>query len=181
MTVDAHRGAHKIKLRESNGVSIYKQVFARLMVAESCEVIGSGTGRLPPALIRVSFINEAQLEHGPSKLGKMDLDPTEDKADHTLAVLVATIDPIYQSSNFEGGGEVYMVGNGEEPLEKIVKEIQWEAEEEIACAAHLAREAKRGKRHNGMQDDSGESKDEPRDGSPTRRHHSKFNSRHPAD
>jgi hypothetical protein len=88
----------------------------------------------------------------------MDLDPAEDKADHTLAVLAATTDPIYQSSeesDSEGGGKVYMVGNGEEPPEKAVEEIQWEAEEEIAHAARLAREAERGKRHNGLQDDLG--------------------------
>jgi hypothetical protein len=32
-----------------------------------------------------------------------------------------------------------------------------------------------------MQDDSGASEDEPRDGAPARRHHPKFNSRRPAD
>jgi hypothetical protein len=47
--------------------------------------------------------------------------------------------------------------------------------------ARLAREAERGKRHNGLQDDSGASEDEPRDGAPTRRHHPKFNSQHLAD
>jgi hypothetical protein len=69
-----------------------------------------------------------------------------------------------------------MVGNREELMEKTVEEIQWEADEEIAHATHLAKEAKRGKRQNDLQDDSGASDDEPRDGAPTRRHHSKFNS-----
>jgi hypothetical protein len=32
MTVGAHRGAHEIKLRENNGVSIYNQVSIRLKV-----------------------------------------------------------------------------------------------------------------------------------------------------
>jgi hypothetical protein len=44
-----------------------------------------------------------------------------------LAVLAAIIDPIYQSSlesDFEGDREVYMVGQGDEPLEKTVEEIQ---------------------------------------------------------
>jgi hypothetical protein len=115
-------------------------------------------------------------------MGKIDLDPTEDKADNTLAVPVATTDPIYQSSpksDSEGGGEVYMVGNGEEPQEKTVEEIQREAEEEITHATHLAREAEKGKRHNSLQDDSSASDDQPRDGAPMR-HHPKFNSRHPA-
>jgi hypothetical protein len=49
-----------------------------------------------------------------------------------------------------------------EPPEKTVEEIQWEAEEEIARAAHLARDAERGKRNNGLQDDSGAYDDEPR-------------------
>jgi hypothetical protein len=70
-----------------------------------------------------------------------------------------------------------MVGNREELTEKTVEEIQREADEEIAHAARLAKEAKRGKRQN----DSGASDDEPRDGAPTRRHHSKFNSRRPTD
>jgi hypothetical protein len=69
-----------------------------------------------------------------------------------------------------------MVGNKEEPPEKIIEEIQREAEQEIARATRLAREVERGKKHNGLQDDSGASDDEPRDGSPMRRHHPKFNS-----
>jgi hypothetical protein len=86
----------------------------------------------------------------------MDSDPMGDKADHTLAFLVAATDPIYQSSpesDSEGGREVYMVGNGEELLEKTVMEIQREADEEIACATHCTRVSERGKRHNGLLDD----------------------------
>jgi hypothetical protein len=135
-------------------------------------------------MVWVGLINEAHLRHGPNKLGKMDLDPIEDKADHTLTTPVATTEPIYQSSpefDPKGHGEVYMVGNREESSEKTVEEIQREAEEEITRIAHLAREAKRGKRHNGLQDDLGVSEDEPWDGAPIRRHHPKFNSRHPAD
>jgi hypothetical protein len=77
----------------------------------------------------------------------MDLDPAETKANHTLAIPTATTDPIYQSpleSDSEGSGEVYMAGNWDKPPEKIVEEIQWEAEEEIARAANLAKEAERG-------------------------------------
>jgi hypothetical protein len=83
----------------------------------------------------------------------MDPDPAGDKANHTLAVLIATTDPIYQSSlksDSKGGREDYMVGNREELLEKTVEEMKWEADEEIAHAACLAREAERGKRHNGL-------------------------------
>jgi hypothetical protein len=72
--------------------------------------------------------------------------PTADKVDHTLAIPVATTDTIYQSSpesDPEDGREVYMVGNGEELSDKTVEEIQWKAEKDIACAARLAREAKR--------------------------------------
>jgi hypothetical protein len=47
-----------------------------------------------------------------------------------------------------------MVGNREELLEKASKEIQWEAKEEIAHVAHLARELDqerdKGKRHNDL-------------------------------
>jgi hypothetical protein len=73
-----------------------------------------------------------------------------------------------------------MVVNGEELSENTTKEIQQEAEEEIARAAHLARELdwsrNRGKKHNGLQDNLGASDDEPRDGAPMRRHHPKFDS-----
>jgi hypothetical protein len=69
-----------------------------------------------------------------------------------------------------------MVGNGEELLDKTIEEIQLETDEELAYAAYLAREAERGKRHIGLQDDSGASNDAARDGAPTRRHHPKFNS-----
>jgi hypothetical protein len=74
-----------------------------------------------------------------------------------------------------------MVGNIEELQEKTIEEIQREIDEEIAHTTRLAREAKRGKRHNGLQADSGASDDEPRYDTPTRRHHLKFSSRCPAD
>jgi hypothetical protein len=74
-----------------------------------------------------------------------------------------------------------MVGNGEELPKKTVEEIQQEADEEIARATCLAREAERGKRHNDLQNDSGASDDEPRDGALMRRHQPKFNSWCPVD
>jgi hypothetical protein len=98
--------------------------------------------------------------------------------------LAAITYQIYQSSpesDSESDREVYMVEHGDEPHEKTIKEIQWEAMEEIARVAHFARDAEKGKRHNDLQDDSGESDDEPRDGAPTRRHHPKFNQWCPAD
>jgi hypothetical protein len=60
-------------------------------------------------------MNEAQLRHRLDELEKIGLDPSGDKADHTLAVLVAITDLIYQlppESNSEGDREVYMVGQG---------------------------------------------------------------------
>jgi hypothetical protein len=62
------------------------------------EVVGSGTSRLPPAPVPVSLVNEAQLKHELDKLGKVDQDPSGDKADHTLAVLAAVTDLIHHSS-----------------------------------------------------------------------------------
>jgi hypothetical protein len=124
-----------------------------LQELESHGIIGSGTNRLPPAPVQVGLINEAQLKHGHSELWKMDSDPTGDQADHTLVVPVATTDPIYQSSpmsDSKGDREVYMVGNGEELPDKMVEEIQQETDEERTQATHLAREAKREKRHNGL-------------------------------
>jgi hypothetical protein len=56
----------------------------------------------------------------------MDIDPASDKTDHILTVSVATTDPTYQfspESDSEGGREVCMMGNGEEPQEKTTEEI----------------------------------------------------------
>jgi hypothetical protein len=108
-----------------------------LQEPKSCRIIESGIGHLPPALIRVSLVNEAQLRHRLSKLGKTSSDPTGDKVDHTLPVPAATTDPIYQSPlefDFEGSGEVYMVGSMEELPKKMVKEIQWETDKELTRA-----------------------------------------------
>jgi hypothetical protein len=161
-----------------------KFVDMTLQEPESHGIIGSDTDHLPPAPVRVGLINEAQLGHGLSELGKTGLDLIGDKADDTLVVPAATMDPIYQSSSesdFEGSVEVYMVGNREELPDKSIEEIQRETNEEFTCVARLAREAERGKRHNNQRDDSGTLEDEPRDGAPVRRHHPKFNSRCNAD
>jgi hypothetical protein len=101
------------------------------------KVTGSGTGHLPPTPVRVGLINEAQLGHRFNSLEEMDADPTEDRVDHTLAAQAAATDPIYSpssESNSEYGREVYMVEQGGGLPEKTTKEIQWEAEEGIACA-----------------------------------------------
>jgi hypothetical protein len=74
-----------------------------------------------------------------------------------------------------------MVGQGDPHPAKTTEEIQWEVEEEMARAAHLAMELNKRKGHNGLQDDSGAPEDEPGDGAPSRRHHPKFNSWHCAD
>jgi hypothetical protein len=97
-----------------------------LQETESSKIIRSGTGRLPPARVRVDLKNEVQIRLRHSKLEKTDLDPVEDKASHTQAIPVSTIDPIYQSSpesDSKGGREIYMVGNDEELLEKAIEEI----------------------------------------------------------
>jgi hypothetical protein len=55
----------------------------------------------------------------------MDLDPSGDKAVHTLAVSVAIADLICQfspESDSEGDREVHMVGQGDEHPEKTVEE-----------------------------------------------------------
>jgi hypothetical protein len=90
------------------------------------EIIRLDTDRLPPAPIRVGLVNEAQLRHILSELGKLGSDPEGDKADHILAIPTTTIDPICLLplvSDSEGGREVYMVGNGEELLDKTIEEI----------------------------------------------------------
>jgi hypothetical protein len=105
-----------------------------LQESELQEVTGSDIGHLPPALVRVGLVIEAQLRHGPIELGKMDTDLLGDTTDHNSVVSAALVDPIYQSPlqyDSEGGREVYMVGQGEELLEKTTKEIAPEGEEEI--------------------------------------------------
>jgi hypothetical protein len=66
-----------------------------LQEPESIKVVGSVTGHLTLDLVRVNLISEAQLRHTLNALGEIDSDPTRSKADHTLAVLADTIDPIY--------------------------------------------------------------------------------------
>jgi hypothetical protein len=66
----------------------------------------------------------------------MGLNPTGDKANHTLAIPEVTTDPIYQSpleSDSEGNREVYMAGNREELSDKMVKEIYRETNKELGC------------------------------------------------
>jgi hypothetical protein len=64
-------------------------------------------------------------------LGETDPDPSEDKADHTSADHAATTDPIHQSSlesDFEGDRGIYVVAQGDQPLDKTAEEIQREAD-----------------------------------------------------
>jgi hypothetical protein len=64
----------------------------------------------------------------------------------------ATIDLIYQSppkSDSKGDREIFMVGQGEQLAKKTIEEIVREDEEELAGATQLARDANKGKRHNG--------------------------------
>jgi hypothetical protein len=69
-----------------------------------------------------------------------------------------------------------MVAQDGELFEKTTRELQCEAEEEIAHAERLVRELDKRKGQNSMQDVSGGSEDERLDGAPTRRHHPKFDS-----
>jgi hypothetical protein len=111
------------------------------------------------------------------------LDPLGDKVDYNSVGSLAITDPIYQpppESDSKGNREVYMVGQGDELPEKTGEEVQREAKAKIARAARLAKEDKKGKKHNGLQDNSMSSDDERRDGAPLRRHHPIFNSRCPA-
>jgi hypothetical protein len=97
-----------------------------LQEPELPEVAGSGNGRLSPALVRVDLINEAQLRHESDVLGEVDLDSLGDNIDHNQVGSPTTTDPIYQlplEFDFGCGREVYMVGQGEKPTEKIAKEI----------------------------------------------------------
>jgi hypothetical protein len=76
-----------------------KFVKLSLQEPELGEVTGSGSGRLPPAPVPISLINEVRPEHGLGSLGEMDMDTIEDKASHPLVVQMATINPIYLSSS----------------------------------------------------------------------------------
>jgi hypothetical protein len=57
---------------------------------------------------------------------KTGSDPKGDTVNHILAILTAAIDPICLSPpkcDYEGGREVYMVGNEEQLPDKSVEEI----------------------------------------------------------
>jgi hypothetical protein len=90
----------------------------RLQDPESQEIAKLGTGHIPPALVRVSLVNETKLRHRSISLGKTDLDPAGDKADHILIITTAITDSISQSllkSDFVGDREIFMVGDEEQP------------------------------------------------------------------
>jgi hypothetical protein len=77
-------------------------------------------------------------------LGEENSYPLGDKADHNQDGSPATIDPIYQlplESDSEGGWEVFMVGQGEQPAKKTTEETVRQGEEEIAWPAQLAKVA----------------------------------------
>jgi hypothetical protein len=116
MTVGTHHGAHEISFVRAMAFQSTTKFFSgsrwflgflkfitdkfgdlNLQEPESNEVIRSGTSRLQLAPVRVSLVNGDQPGHGLGALGETDSDPARGKADHTLAVLVDTIDPIYQS------------------------------------------------------------------------------------
>jgi hypothetical protein len=81
------------------------------------------------------------------------LDPSGDKVDYNSVGSLAITDRIYQpppESDSEGDREVYMVGQGDELPKKTGEEVQREAEAKIARAARLAKEDKKGKKHNGL-------------------------------
>jgi hypothetical protein len=118
------------------------------------------TKRIPLIPVRVSLVTEPQLRHGFNTSGEMEM-PSGDKADHNQSP---------SKSDSDGGREVYMVGQGEPPIEKTIEEIARESEEVITRVARLA-EAAVGKRCNDRQDDSGSSQD----GAPSRGHHPKYN------
>jgi hypothetical protein len=67
-----------------------------------------------------------------------------------------------------------MVGQGEQPIEKTVKEIARETKEALACAVRLEAAAT-GKKHSDHQDDLGSSGDGAREGAHSLRHHPKYN------
>jgi hypothetical protein len=59
-------------------------------------------------------------------LREVVLDSLWDNVDHNQAGSPATTNPIYQlplEFNSDCGGEVYMVGQGKKPAEKITEEI----------------------------------------------------------
>jgi hypothetical protein len=72
-------------------------------------------------------------------------------------------------------------GRESNPSKKQPKRSPERLRRKIARVARLAKEADKGKRHNGWQDDSRSSKDEAGDGTPSWRPHPKFNHRRPAD
>jgi hypothetical protein len=132
MTVGAHHGAHEIKLREIDGISINQQIPSQVEVGfwiltfigdkmgnlswqepESWKIAWSGTNRVHPIPARDGLACEAQLVHGSSISGQLDLDPSGDIIDHHEICCSAAIDPIYKpspESDSNGGREVFMVG-----------------------------------------------------------------------
>jgi hypothetical protein len=84
-----------------------------LQEPESWKIAWSGTNRVHPIPARDGLACEAQLVHGSSISGQLDLDPSGDITDHHEICCSAAIDPIYKpspESDSNGGREVFMVG-----------------------------------------------------------------------
>jgi hypothetical protein len=89
-------------------------------------MVGLGTNHLPPTLVRVGLVSEAQHGHESSRSGESELDPSGDNAGHCNICCLIDADPIYKSlseSDSDSGQEIFMVGQGEPSANQTKEEI----------------------------------------------------------
>jgi hypothetical protein len=77
-----------------------------LQEPELQEITRSDTTRFPPMSVQVSLTCKARLEHGSSRSGEFESDPSGDRVDHHETCCPNTVDPTYKpslESNSKGG------------------------------------------------------------------------------
>jgi hypothetical protein len=85
---------------------------------ESWEIDGSNTDHFPLTPTRDGLACEARLGCGSSGPGEFESDPSGDSVDHHEICCPDTTDPNYKrwlESDFDGGQEVFIVGQGDPP------------------------------------------------------------------
>jgi hypothetical protein len=110
----------------------------------------------------------------------VESDPLGDKADEIACS--GTANPIYQSpleSASNDDREVYMVGQGEQPVEKTRQRDRSGNRGSSRPCGPVGTSSSQ-KRHDGLQDDSRSSDDDARDGARSPGHHPKYNRRCPS-
>jgi hypothetical protein len=107
----------------------------RLQEPEQHEFTMPGADRFPPTPVRVGLACEARPEHESNGLGESKSDLSGGSTGHCEICCPITADSIYRSlleSDSDGDQEIFMVGQGEPPIDQTEEEIAQATEAEVA-------------------------------------------------